>query len=402
MALYRYKAVSPIGQVSQGTVEASTITAANEVLSDRGLVVVRLHQVRGVHRNFRNINIGGPRMKDIVIFARQLAVMVQATVPIVPALRVLSQQTDSSQIRDVAKQMADDVDGGLPMSQAFGRHPKVFSRFFVAMIHSGETSGRLDEVLNYLADQMEKDYDLVNRIRGAMIYPAIIVLVMIAVGIVMMVYVIPNIANLLKESGGELPIATRILIQISDFMTIYWWTIPVIFVGVIALLRAYTATKSGRDVWSRIILKVPVFGLILNKVILVRLTRSLATLIKGGVPIGTALEITSEVVDNAAYREVLVQTIKEVQDGNSITTVTAESRLIPKIVTEMMAVGEQTGKLDEILERLGNFYDREVTTLVSTLTSLIEPIILVTLGVGVAFMVGAVMVPMMELARSFQ
>ncbi len=400
MALFRYKAVNSAGVVSQGTIDAANLPSATEVLTEKGLVVLRLEQSKRISKNIFDISLGGVHKKDVVIFSRQLAVMISATVPIVQSLRILYLQTESAALKTIAKGMADDIDGGMQMSQAFAKHPKAFSRFYVAMIRSGETSGRLDEVLNYLADQMEKDYDLTSRIRGAMIYPIFIVFGLVAVGIIMMIYVIPKMADILIESGTELPWMTKLLIATSNFLVGYWWILIIAIVGGFGLMRLYLRAPAGRISWDNFKLYIPIFGLISKKIIIVRMSRSLSTLIRGGVPIAVALEITGEVVDNGAFKKIIEDTIKEVQDGNSITTTMNESRLIPKIVSEMMAVGERTGKLDEILAKLGDFYDREVSALVSSLTSLIEPIIMVIMGVGVGVMVAAVIMPMFQIANS--
>ena len=400
MAVFRYKAVSQAGSMSQGTVEANNLPAATELLEERGLVVLRLVQAKRTRKNLLNFNIGGIKKKDVVIFSRQLAVMISATVPIVQSLRILHLQTDSPQLKAIAKEMADDIDGGMQMSQAFAKHSKAFSRFYVAMIRSGETSGRLDEVLEYLANQMEKDYDLTSRIRGAMIYPAFIVTGLVAVGVIMMVYVIPRMAAILEEAETELPLMTRLLIGTSNFLVNFWWLLLIILIGVLIVARLYVRTQGGKISWDNFKLHLPIFGSIVKRIIIVRFARSLATLIRGGVPIAVALEISGEVVDNAAYQKIISDTIKEVQDGNSITTVMEESKLVPKIVSEMMAVGEKTGKLDEILSKLGDFYDREVSALVASLTSLIEPFIMVIMGVGVGVMVAAVIMPMFQIANS--
>ncbi len=402
MALFQYKAISPQGAVSRGVVESPNLAAASEVLEEKNLVVLQLRQTTKVRASVSGLSLGFIKQKDIVMLARQMSVMIAATVPIVPALRILSAQTEQPKLKAVTREMADDVDGGLQISQAFAKHPRYFSRFFVAMIRSGETSGRLDEVLNYLADQMEKDYDLTSRIRGAMVYPAFIVFSLIAVAIIMMIFVIPKMSGLLLESGAQLPIQTRVLIGTSNFIAHYWWALALIVVGFLVVLRLWIQSKSGRVAWDQILLRLPVFGLITQKIIIVRMCRSLSTLIRGGVSISAALEITSEVVDNAAFRDILTKTIKEVQDGNSITTVMMQSKIVPRIVAEMMSIGEKSGKIDEILERLSAFYDREVSALVASLTSLIEPIIMVVMGIGVAFMVMAVLMPMFQLANAIK
>ena len=402
MALFQYKAISPQGAVSRGVVESPNLAAASEVLEEKNLVVLQLRQTTKVRASVSGFSLGFIKQKDIVMLARQMSVMIAATVPIVPALRILSAQTEQPKLKAVTREMADDVDGGLQISQAFAKHPRYFSRFFVAMIRSGETSGRLDEVLNYLADQMEKDYDLTSRIRGAMVYPAFIIVSLIAVAIIMMIFVIPKMSGLLLESGAQLPLQTRVLIGTSNFIATYWWALAIVVVGILIVLRLWVQSKSGRVAWDQILLRLPVFGLITQKIIIVRMCRSLSTLIRGGVSISAALEITSEVVDNAAFCDILTKTIKEVQDGNSITTVMMQSKIVPRIVAEMMSIGEKSGKIDEILERLSAFYDREVSALVASLTSLIEPIIMVVMGVGVAFMVMAVLMPMFQLANAIK
>ena len=400
MALFRYKAVNNAGQIVQGTVEAANLNAATEAIEERKLTILRLLQTKHEHKNLLKLNLGRVSRKDIVVFSRQLAVMLNATVPIVQSLRIMQAQTSNPLLKTMCRQMADDVDGGLQMSAAFAKHPQAFSRFYVAMIRSGETSGRLDEVLTYLADQMEKDYDLVSRIRGAMIYPIFIISALVAVGIIMMVFIIPRMGVMLQETGAKLPMATRILIGTSNFMINYWWLLAAVVIGGGIFLRLYLKTKGGRVAWDNLKLRIPIFGMIVSKIIVVRMTRSLSTLIRGGVPIGTALQITSEVVDNAAFRDLLEGTIDEVRDGNSITTRFSDSKLVPKIVSEMMSIGEQTGKLDDILDRIATFYDREVSALVANLTALIEPMIMVLMGVGVAMMVAAVLMPMFEIANS--
>jgi type IV pilus assembly protein PilC len=326
--------------------------------------------------------------------------MVSATVPIVQALKILAQQTVNPIFIENIMEMANDVDGGMKLSAAMSKHKKVFSRFFVAMVKSGETSGKLDEVLQYLADQMEKDYDLISRIKGAMIYPVFIIFGMIVVGFLMMVFVVPKMTQMLTESGAELPVLTKMLVATSSFMQSFWWLIIGAAVGLVFLFKMWTRTSFGRVAWDTAKVKIPIFGTLFQKIYIVRFSRSFATLIKGGVPVSAALRITSEVVDNEAYKKLILDTIKEVEDGNSVAGLFGKSDLMPKMLSQMMNVGEQTGKLDSILERLADFYSREIDGLVNGLTSLIEPMILMIMGVGVGGMVAAIMLPMFKVAQS--
>ncbi|MCB9802860.1 type II secretion system F family protein [Candidatus Nomurabacteria bacterium] len=400
MPTFKYRARGQSGSVTTGNVEAVSESSAIELLEDKGLIVLSLQEGGSKAKKGFNINIGRVKNKDIVIFSRQLSVMVSSTVPIVQALKILAQQTVNPIFIEDIMEMANDVDGGMKLSSALGKHPKVFSRFYVAMVKSGETSGKLDEVLQYLADQMEKDYDLVSRIKGAMIYPVFIISGMILVGFLMMIFVVPNMTQMLIDSGAELPFLTRILIGVSSFMQSFWWLIVGTAVGLFVAFKAWTKTGGGKIAWDTAKVKVPIFGPLFQKIYIVRFARGFSTLIRGGVPVSAALRITAEVVDNEAYRALILGTIKEVEDGNSVVTVFSKSDLMPKMLSQMMSIGEQTGKLDSILEKLSDFYTREIDSLVNGLTALIEPMILMVMGVGVGGMVAAIMLPMFKVAQS--
>lgn len=400
MPTYKYRARTMDSELLSGIVEAPGESEAAELLSERGLVVLSL--VTAHQKAFKgiNINIGGVSQKDLVIFSRQLAVMISATIPIVQALRILSQQTSNPVFTEKVVEIANDVDGGMKLSDAMAKHSKVFSNFFVAMIKSGETSGRLEEVLEYLADQMEKDYDLVARIKGAMIYPALILVGMVGIGILMMVYILPKLTPMLKESGAELPAITQWIINISDFMVAYWYYVVILLLALVGIFVFWIKSKTGKIIWDSFKIRIPIFGNLFRKIYLVRFTRSLHTLIKGGVPIASALRITAEVVDNKAYADLIMQTVAEVEGGNSISTLFAKSPLMPKMLSQMMIVGEKTGRIDNILEKLSDFYSREINNLVGNLTTLIEPLILVIMGVGVGGIVAAIMLPMYKVAQN--
>ena len=400
MPIYKYRALNEKRNIVRGLVEANTVEAVAELLSERKLTIIALQETKSSKAGISLPFLKKVRHKSVVIFSRQLAVMIAATVPIVQSLRILVTQTEDAKLKDVVQAMADDVDGGMKMSSAFAKHPEAFSHFYVAMLRSGETSGRLEKVLSYLADQMEKDYDLISRVRGAMIYPAFILFTMFGVGVTMMIFVVPSLTSLLTETGAKLPFSTRMLIGASNFLVGYWWLLIIIVVGAIAGFQFFLRTPFGRAWWDTTKLKFPIFGLLVKKIILTRFTRSLSTLIRGGVPISRALKITTEVVSNEAFRVIVDQTVKEVEDGNSITTVFAKSKLVPTMVPQMMSVGERTGRMDEVLDRLGDFYARDVDNVVSSLTSLIEPLIMIILGLAVGFMVSAILLPIFAAANA--
>ncbi|MBT4850414.1 type II secretion system F family protein [Candidatus Parcubacteria bacterium] len=400
MPIFKYRARTLDGRITVGAVEAVTESEAAELLGDKGLVVLSLAETRQKSGKGWNINLGNVKQKDLVIFSRQLSVMISATVPIVQSLRILSQQTTNPIFIEKIVEIANDVDGGMKLSDSMGKHKKVFGHFYIAMVRSGETSGKLDEILQYLADQMEKDYDLVARIKGAMIYPIFIISGMIVVGFLMMVFVLPNMTQMLKETGTELPFLTRILISTSDFMSEYWYFMIFGLAIFIVLFRLWAKSNNGKVVWDATKIKIPVFGALFKKIYIVRFTRSLSTLLRGGVPISSALKITADVVDNQAYQKLIMDTVDEVEGGNSISVLFVRSDLMPKMLSQMMTIGERTGRLDQVLDRLGEFYSREIDNLVGSLTSLIEPLILVIMGVGVGGMVAAIMLPMFKIAQS--
>ena len=269
------------------------------------------------------------------------------------------------------------------------------------IVRSGESSGKLDEVLEYLADEMEKSYDMVAKIRGAMIYPIFITSGLIGVGVVLMVYVIPNLTAILQETGAELPISTRIVIGASEFLTKYLVMIIVFLIAFIIAMKYYLKTYTGKKQLDILKLKMPVFGKLFKYIYLMRFTRSLSTLLKGGVTITKSLEITADVVGNIIYRELILDTLEAINDGNPLAQVLEASSYVPKMVPQMISVGEKTGKIDSVLDRITTFYSRETNNMLDNLSKLMEPAIMVLMGVGVGIMVAAVLLPMYNLASQF-
>ncbi|MBI4276329.1 type II secretion system F family protein, partial [Candidatus Uhrbacteria bacterium] len=339
--------------------------------------------------------------KDLVIFSRQLAVMMTAQVPIVQALRTVIDQTSNVTLRAAVSAIGDDVEAGAPLSQALAQHPKIFPNFFVNMIRSGESAGKLDDVLEYLASQQEKDYDLVTKVRGAMIYPIFILGGLIVVAIVMMIFVIPKLTSILIEAKAQLPITTRMLIATSNFFVDYWWVIILLVVAGVMTVQVAIRNPKGRYWWDWLKLRIPIFGKLLQEITLVRFLRSLGTLLKGGVPLPKGMEIVRDIVGNAVYQQLLDFSIKEVRDGHSMASVFKGQAFIPTMVPQMFTVGERTGTLDKVLETLANFYTREVDNKVTNLVSLIEPLVIVVMGIGVGIMVTAILLPIYNLAGTF-
>jgi type IV pilus assembly protein PilC len=401
MPIFRYKAIGRDKRVINGFIDAANEATAMEILEEKGMTILNLEE-EGRKLNFSVTALFNKiKTKDVVIFARQFSVLISANVTLVQSLKILIDQVENVNLRKVVAEVAEEIDGGARLSDSLAKRPEVFSNFFVNIVRSGETSGKLDEVLNYLADELEKDYDMMSKIKGAMIYPAFITTGLGGVGIFMMVSVVPKLTAVITETGGELPFATKVLIALSSFLTKTWPFLIVLAVGGFFGIRYFKKTPVGKMFFDSWLLRLPIFGLLFQRIYLVRFARSLQTLLVGGVNISKALSISSEVVSNEVYKNIIEETIKEVEDGNSITSVFENRKEIPRMVSQMLSIGEKSGRLDSVLGRITNFYTREIDNIIANLMSLMEPIIMVVMGVGVGLMVAAIILPMYKMASSF-
>jgi len=400
MPYFRYKARNNQDETVEGVVQAAAAEVAAELLADENLTILSLEEekVNFIRRSLKVFN--HIKIKDLVVFSRQLSVVVSATIPLVQGLRILVNQTENQFLKTIISEVADDVEGGAKLSAALSRHPEAFSDFYISIIRSGETSGKLDEVLNYLADQQEKDYDMISKIRGAMIYPVFILVGLVVVAALMMIVVIPELTSVLSETGTELPLSTKILIGTSDFLSSFWWLIALVIIGLVSAFRLIVKTRQGRRSWDFFKLRVPIFGKLFQEIALVRFARSLNTLIAGGVPLSRSLEIVSSVAGNVIFQELILETVREVEGGNSIAAAFLRSKEIPPMVSQMLSLGERTGRIEEILEKLSGFYGREVNNKVSNLASMLEPFIMLLMGVAVGLLVAAIILPMYNLASA--
>lgn len=400
MPAFKYRVRLPDGRLQAGLIQAEDQTAAQAALEEREMEVLLLEQQSG--RAVASTRMLGfmnrIKPKDLVVMSRTLSVMVSASVPLTEAVRNIAHQTTNPTLRAVMIDIASDVEGGGRLSDALEKHSKVFSGFFVNMIRSGETSGQLSEVLEYLADQQEKDYDLNSKIRGAMIYPAFIMGTMVVIGFVMMTFVVPKLVSVLQDAGVELPLSTRILIAVSGFFVSYWWLIILLVIGSVVGVRIALTTPEGRYIWDSIKIRIPIFGQLFQRVYVVRFARSLATLMKGGVDMVGALQIVAGVMENEVWRQLVLETIREVNDGNSLTTVFDRYPFVPQMMNQMLVVGETSGRTQEVLNRLSTFFSREVDNVVANLVALIEPLVLILLGLGVGTMVSAILLPLYSLS----
>jgi len=401
MPIFKYKARDTDGKIKRGEIVGLSESEVAVKLSKKELTIVSLADVTDTTLSKISRFIAPIKTKDLVVFSRQFSVMISANVPVVESLLILIDQTNSISLKNMISDIAFEVESGAFLSDAFAKRPKIFSEFFVNIVRSGETSGKLDDVLSYLADEMEKSYDMTSKIKGAMIYPIFIISALFGVGIVLMVYVIPNLTAILTETGAELPLSTRIVIGTSDFLRAYAVLIIIAIIALIIAIRLYLKTYTGRRNIDVIKLRLPIFGNLFKYIYLMRFARSLSTLLKGGVTITRSLEIVAEVVGNLVYKELILETLESINDGNPFSTILEASDYVPKMVPQMISIGEKTGKIDSVLDRITDFYVRESSNMLDNLSKLMEPLIMVVMGVGVGIMVAAVLLPMYNLASQF-
>jgi len=396
---FKYIARNKQGEVQMGVVSSASEEAAADVLQKTGLYVTHLEsfvQERSVYT--RNIRIfGSISRKEIVLFARQLSVLVNSNVPLTEALTTLSAQIQNPDFREKILEVSHDIESGIPFSQALAKHQKIFSSFFISLVKSGEASGKLSEVLSYLAEHMERDYYLTSKIRGAMTYPIFVLGTIALVMTVMVVFVMPQLIGVLTESGVELPVVTRILISIIEFIRVWGWLIFVVAFSGIGAFVWWMKTPKGKIFYDETSIKVPVLGNLTKSVSLSRFAENLSTLISGGIPIAEALEITADIVGNSVYKNIIMKTRDGVRRGESISSLLSQyPNEIPPVFTQMTTVGEKTGKLDSILANVADFYRKEVDVFINNSLGLIEPVLMVVLGLVVGFFVISFLLPLYQ------
>ena len=391
---FNYQARTKEGEVQMGTIEAPNREVAASLLQKQGFYLTFLEEAEKKPFYARKIKLFEKvSRKDIVIFSRQLSILFKSQVPLLESLRTLARQAKDPFKEKIVK-ISEEIEGGSSLSNALALYPEIFSTLYVSMVKSGEVSGKLSEVLTYLADHLERDYELNSKLKGAMIYPIFILGVLFLVGLVMIYYVLPQLTGILKEIGGNLPLLTKVIIAFSDFLRTKGYLIFIPLILVILYIQRYIKTKEGKKVFDEISLKVPVLGSFLKMTSLARFAGNLSTLISGGLPIVKALEVTEGVVGNTLYKEMIFETMEAVRRGETISSVLGKyPEIVPPLVTQMAIVGERTGQLDNALENIVDFYQKEVERGVDRLISLIEPILLIFLGSIVGIFVSAILLP---------
>jgi type IV pilus assembly protein PilC len=398
MAAFTYDAINSQGLELSGEIHAPDLAGAREQLQSRGLLPQSLSErsasgERGAKTAFKKV-----KPKSLQVFSRQLATMIEAGVSVVGALVTLEEQTDDNYLREVIAEIRSDVEGGMVLSRSFARHPKVFNRLYVSLIEAGESSGTLDKVLDRAATQIEKENKLKRRVKGAMVYPSIVITFAFLVLTFMLMFIIPIFAKIFDELHGELPKPTQFVMGASSLMRHWWFIIfPLLILLVFAFRRA-KQTERGRELWDRFKLRIPMkIGATVHKVALARVSRTLATLIAAGVDIIKALEITGATSGNWVVEQSLANVKDRVHEGAPISQPLSEDPAFPAMVGHMVKVGEETGELDKMLGKVADFYEDEVDTAIQSLTSIIEPLLMIGVGAMVGTIVISMYLPMFKM-----
>ncbi len=412
MTKFIYKARSQHGNLTQGIIEAHNESEAVSILHENGLTILSLEpKSKGVFLEDISAVLARPTKKDVVFFARHLATLIDDDVPLINALNTLAEQATNPPFKKILTEVSDMVDAGSPLSGSLAKHPKVFSNFFISLVKSGETSGKLHDVFNHLADYLEKQAEIKSRVMGALIYPAVLLVAVIGIFIILffgfpfppleLPPIIPQILLIVEEAGIEdLPFATRALISINKLLTNFWYIWLGLVLGIGVWLNQYIKTPKGRGFYDELKLEIPLLKKAIRGVYLARFSETLSTLVKAGIPILDSLEITSDVVGNKVYRDILKEAKDEVSRGLKVSEVfSRHGDFIPSIITQMLIIGEKTGKTDFILEHISKFYSNEADSIIKNIPSLIEPIVILFFGGVVFIIVSGVLLPIFSIIK---
>ncbi len=401
MPAFTYTARALNGDLRTATIEAPNRDDVITQLRKQRLNVVKIDEKKDADRTKKKKG-GKISMRDVVIFTRQFSTMINAGLPLVQALDILAKQSENPALKDVTNAVVFDVESGNTVADAFRKHPNAFSDLYVNMVAAGEAGGILDTILMRLATFMEKNDALVRKVKGAMIYPGVISSVAAIAISVLLIFVIPTFERMFASVGLALPLPTRVVISMSKFLTGYWWAVIAGGVALVYFTKNYYASNNGRLVIDRLMLKAPVLGDVLRKSAVSRFTRTLGTLIGSGVSILEGLEITAKTAGNRVISDAIMESRASIAGGETIAAPLQKSQVFPPMVISMIAVGEQTGGLDEMLSKIADFYDEEVDAAVSNLLSLMEPVMIVFLGVVVGGMVVAMYLPIFDMINAVQ
>lgn len=401
--LFKYQAVDNGGNKVSGTVDTVTLSAAMSAVQRRGLVIISINPVKEKGGSFLDKNLSlfeRVKTRDVVLLSRQLSTLFTAQVSALRIFRLLGAESENPALRAHLNKIADDLQSGSSISNALSHHSKLFSSFYISMVKSGEESGKLDETFLYLAENMERSFNLVSKAKNAMIYPVFVVVTFIGVMILMLTMVIPKLTSVLTESGSEIPVYTKVVIVISDILVKYGLFVLFAFIIGGFFFWRWSQTDQGKFSLSNLKINLPYLGNLYRKLYLARIAGNLSTMLTASIPIVKTLDITAEIIDNAVFKDVVNKVGEDVKGGTALSTAFAKYPDIPGIMVAMFKVGEETGAMGDILKTMARFYEREVIDAVDALVGLIEPAMVVALGLGVGFLLASVLIPIYNVSMS--
>lgn len=400
MKRFNYRVFDGNNRQIGGVVEANNQVQAAAILRGKKLTIVGLSELKGSIFGELTALTGKPKFEEITSFTRQLSTMIAAGLPLIEALRILKEQS-RPQMAKVVEQILNEIEGGSSLGSAMEKAEGTFSTVYVALVKAGESAGVLDQIMKKMADTLDKQREFQNKTKGALIYPMIVFIGMIAVAFIMMIFVVPKLTQMYQDFGADLPLPTKILIGISNFMVNYWY----LFFGMLAasflIFRRWSKTAVGSLLLEQVVFKIPIWGPLKKDIILAEFSRTMGLLSTAAIPILDGLRIVAETLGSQIYADGIIRAAVRVEKGSTLAEAIATSSDFPPILSQMIAVGEQTGKVDEILSKLADFYESQSELKVKTLTTAIEPIIMVIMGIGVGFLVMAVIMPIYQLTNQF-
>lgn len=404
MPQYNYTATDFQLKRKSGQITASSSREARRLLREKGLFVLDIKEYKPIERKNINFSLTKPKInvKEITLFSRQFATLIEAGIPISRSLYILTQNTRNKQFAKILNNIRTQIEQGTSLSVALSKYDKIFPPIYIDMVASGEVSGALHEVLDRLASYMENEKSIKSKVKSAFIYPTVVLIVAIAVVFLMLIYVIPKFIPIFEDMGEQLPLPTRMLLNLSEFMQTSWWMLIVGFLVMLIAIGIYRQTPMGRKQTDILKLKIPIIGDVISKSAIARFCRTLETLQRSGVPLIQSLGIVGKTSGNYVIQRAVENSITSLENGEGISAPLAESGAFPVLVTQMISIGEETGELEQILTKIADFYEEEVGIAVATMTSLIEPIITVFLGVLIGFIAVAIIMPMYEMMGNLQ
>jgi type IV pilus assembly protein PilC len=401
---FKYSAKTKEGEMQIGFVESGNRESAANILASHGLFVLSIAEAERVRWYDRIGNyFRGVRRKDMVLFTRQLATLLEARIPLNDSLKTLAKQITHPVLKETVFRVSQDIDAGLSFSQALERQGSVFSDFFVSMIRSAEVTGNLDEVTGFLADYYEKDFILIGKARSALIYPAVVIGLFVIVVILMLTMVIPQLAPIFTQAGVELPVFTQFLVTSGSFLIRWWPAVLFAIVGLVMVMLNYLQTPEGRGFWDDMKLRLPILSRVYTPLSIARFSNAASILLRGGVPVSQAMEIVSHTVDNVLYQDFLHEAAEAVRQGEPLSTaISRHPEYFPSLVSQMLVVGETTGQLDKIFMRVAGFYSREADNVMNNIVDLIQPLLMIGIGGLVGLLFASILLPIYELTTRIQ